>query len=233
LDRAWRDHSTGERVKYSARIERDGEHYANSAAGVFGIPLPTPANTLTWSFSMNPALLLIDIQNDYFPGGAMELHASARAGVQAAKLLQAFRQKSWEVIHIQHVSTRPGASFFIAHTAGVEIHAGVAPLDGEMVFQKNYANSFRETPLLAHLRDRQLGKLVIAGMMTHMCIDTSTRAAADLGFECVLVHDACATKALSFGAATVSAENVHSAFLAALNGPFAKVLSVDEICATL
>jgi nicotinamidase-related amidase len=70
-------------------------------------------------------------------------------------------------------------------------------------------------------------------MMTHMCIDTTTRAAADIGFQCLLAHDACATKELSFGGVKVSAEHVQTAFLAALNGLFAKVLSVKEMCGTL
>jgi nicotinamidase-related amidase len=147
--------------------------------------------------------------------------------------LRVFRQKSLPIIHIQHIFTRPGAKFFLPGTPGALIHTSVAPLDGETVFQKHYPNSFRETPLLEHLRQGQITQLVIAGMMTHMCIDTTTRAAADLGFECRLAHDACATKALAFGGVTVPAEQVHTAFLAALNGSFARVLSVAEVCAAL
>ena len=182
---------------------------------------------------MVQALLIIDIQNDYFPGGAMELVGAPLAGAQAGKLLHAFRQKSLPVVHIQHLSTRPGATFFVQNTEGVRIHECVAPTAGETVFQKNFPNSFRETPLLEHLRKHEITQLVIAGMMTQMCIDTTTRAAADLGFQCRLAHDACATKALTFGGATVSAENVQTAFLAALNGLFARVLSAEEICAGL
>ncbi len=182
---------------------------------------------------MTQALLLIDIQNDYFPGGAMELVGSPLAGTQAGKLLHAFRQKSLPIIHIQHISTRPGATFFLPNTAGAQTHESVAPKAGETVFQKNFPNSFRETPLLEHLHRHGVTRLVIAGMMTQMCIDTTTRAAADLGFQCLLAYDACATKNLSFGGATVSAENVQTAFLAALNGLFARVLSVEEISASL
>jgi nicotinamidase-related amidase len=182
---------------------------------------------------MTQALLLIDIQNDYFPGGAMELEGSSTAAARAGKLTQAFRQKALPVIHIQHISKRPGATFFLPNTPGVQIHESVAPNSGEAVFQKHYPNSFRETRLLEHLRDHQISQLVIAGMMTHMCIDTTTRAATDLGFQCVLAHDACATKTLTFNGATVSAEGVQTAFLAALNGLFAKVLSVEEICTNL
>jgi nicotinamidase-related amidase len=182
---------------------------------------------------MTKALLLIDIQNDYFPGGAMELSGSSIAGAKAGKLIQAFREKALPIIHIQHISISPGATFFLPNSVGAQIHESVTPASGEAVFQKNHPNSFLKTPLLQHLRDHQLSQLVIAGMMTHMCIDTTARAAADLGFKCVLAHDACATRALSFGSATVSAENVQTAFLAALNGFFARVQPVEEIRANL
>jgi nicotinamidase-related amidase len=182
---------------------------------------------------MAQALLLVDIQNDYFPGGAMELVGSPLAGVQGGKLLQAFRQRSLPIIHIQHISTRQGATFFLPNTAGAQIHESVTPEVGEIVIQKNFPNSFRATPLLEHLRKHDVSQLVIAGMMTQMCIDTTTRAAADLGFQCLVAYDACATKPLSFNGHTVSAENVQTAFFAALNGLFARVLSVEEICTNL
>ena len=118
------------------------------------------------------------------------------AGTKAGKLIEAFRGKGLPVIHVQHISTRPGASFFIPDTKGVEIHPSVSPEAGETVIRKNFPNSFRETPLLQHLRDNDITRLVIAGMMTQMCIDTTVRAAADLGFACSLAHDACATRAL-------------------------------------
>jgi len=178
---------------------------------------------------MGSALLIVDIQNDYFPGGAMELVGSAEAADRAAGLLRAFREKGAPVIHMQHVSTRPAATFFRPGTEGVKIHASVAPLASETVFQKHFPNSFRETPLLEHLRGKDIGRLVIAGMMTHMCIDTTTRAAADLGFECLLAHDACATRDLAFGTGKVAAKDVHTAFIAALNGLFAKALPAAEL----
>ena len=182
---------------------------------------------------MKQALLLIDIQNDYFPGGAMELVGAAAAGRQAGKLLEAFRQKARPVIHVRHLSTRQGASFFLPQTWGAQIHDCVTPRTGETVFEKHYPNSFRETALLEHLRHHEISELVVAGMMTQMCIDTTVRAASDLGFHCLLAADACAARPLSFGADTVSAEDVQTAFLAALEGLFAKVLPVESICAGL
>jgi nicotinamidase-related amidase len=182
---------------------------------------------------MNIALLLIDIQNDYFPGGAMELAGSVEAGQRAAMLLAAFRRTGRPVIHVQHISTRPGATFFLPDTQGAEIHPCVAPQEGETIVRKHFPNSFRETPLLEHLRESKITSLVIAGMMTHMCVDTTTRAAADLGFSCQLAHDACATRALSFGGSTVAAADVQTAFVASLNGFFAKVQSAGDLCAGL
>ena len=178
---------------------------------------------------MKPALIIIDIQNDYFPGGKMELEGSPEAARQAAKLLERFRARNLPLVHIQHVSNRPGASFFLPDTPGVSIHDAVAPRAGETVLQKHFPNSFRGTGLLEHLRGLGADHLVIAGMMTHMCVDASTRAAFDLGFSCSLAHDACATRAVAFGAQRVPAEQVHAAFLAALNGLYAKVQSADEL----
>lgn len=182
---------------------------------------------------MSLALLLVDIQNDYFPGGALEVVGASSAAAQAAVLLSAFRAKSGPIIHIQHIATRPGATFFLPDTAGAEFHTSVSPAPGETVFQKHFPNSFRQTPLLEHLRTVGVSHLAIAGMMTHMCIDTTIRAAADLGFSCSLCHDACATRSLFFNGLHVAAESVQVAYLAALDGPFARVISSRELLADL
>jgi Amidases related to nicotinamidase len=144
------------------------------------------------------ALLIVDIQNDYFPGGAMELVGSAEAAERAAALLPRFRTRGLPVIHMQHVSLRPGATFFLPKTEGVKIHASVTP-DG--IRDRHREALPEQLPRDAAPRSpaRQGHRpAAIAGMMTHMCIDTTTRAAADLGFECQLAHDACATRDLAF-----------------------------------
>ena len=182
---------------------------------------------------MKPALILIDIQNDYFPGGKMELEGSPEASLQAATLLQTFRTKGLPLVHIQHVSNRPGASFFLPDTEGVNIHANAAPRAGETVLQKHFPNGFRGTTLLQHLRALGADHLVIAGMMTHMCVDATTRAAFDQGFSCSLAHDACATRALAFGELHVPAAQVHAAFVAALAGLYAKVQNAAAIAAEI
>ena len=178
---------------------------------------------------MTKALLIVDIQNDYFTGGKMELEGSELASLRAGELLASFREHRSPVIHVQHVSVRPGATFFVPDTEGVKIHANVAPTDQETVIQKHFPNSFRDTKLLEQLRQIGVQELVIAGMMTHMCVDATTRAAADLGFQCSLAHDACATRSLSFDGTKVTAEHVHCSFLAALSGAYATVRSAKEL----
>jgi nicotinamidase-related amidase len=182
---------------------------------------------------MTTALVLIDLQNDYFPGGTMELSGPDEAVANARTLLEAFRKRGLPLFHIQHISKRPGATFFLPNTKGAEIHAAVTPLAGESIVTKHFPSSFRETTLLENLRGAGATKLVFAGMMTHMCVDTTVRAAADLGFECLLAQDGCATKALQFAGNQVDATQVQMAYLAALNGAFAKVQPAKDIAAGL
>jgi nicotinamidase-related amidase len=182
---------------------------------------------------MSAALVLIDLQKDYFPGGSMELVNAESAASQAALLLQAFRRRSLPVVHVQHFAKRPGAAFFLPGTVGAEIHEAVQPNAGEGVVTKHFPNSFRETTLLDALRSVDASTLVIAGMMTHMCVDTTVRAAADLGFQCSLAQDGCATRDLQFGGQRVEARHVQLAYLAALNGSFASVRPAHDLCAEL
>jgi len=177
---------------------------------------------------METALILIDIQNDYFPGGNMEVPGSLEASLRAREVLDLFRKRAMPVIHVRHVSVRPGATFFLPGSRGVEIHENVRPLSTEALIEKNYPNSFRDTPLREILEKEGITRLVIAGMMTQMCVDATTRAAFDYGFGCTLVHDACAARQLSFGGATVPGAHVQSAFLAALNGLYARITSAGE-----
>jgi nicotinamidase-related amidase len=174
------------------------------------------------------ALILVDIQNDYFPNGKMELHRSEEASLNAGKILKDFREKHLEIFHIRHLSTRQDASFFLPESAGAEIHRNVSPINGETVIVKYFPNSFRDTHLSDMLKEKDVKDLVICGMMTHMCIDATTRAAKDSGFNCILIGDACATRDLEINGKIVKAENVHNSFLAALNGFYSSVQSTNE-----
>lgn len=180
---------------------------------------------------MKPALVLIDLQNDYFPGGRMELVGIEAALVQAHKVLLAFRQSGLPIFHVQHVALGPEAAFFRPDTKGVEIHPTLAPLAKEPVFQKHFPNGFRQTGLLETLCRAGIEDLVICGAMSHMCIDSTTRAAFDYGLRCQVIHDACATRNLVFEGLEVPAAQVHAAFMAALRARYAQVLSLEEFLA--
>ena len=130
---------------------------------------------------MKSALIIVDVQNDYFPGGAMELVAMEQAARNCGKLLQSFREDAAPLFHVQHIANRPGATFFVPDSPGCEINERVKPLANEPIVVKHFPSAFRDTELQAMLRQAQVEQLVICGAMTHMCIDTTTRAAFDLG----------------------------------------------------
>ena len=170
----------------------------------------------------------MDIQNDYFPGGKMELVDMDTAAANAGNLLDLFRANTWPTFHIQHVSNYKGATFFLPDTQGMELHKRIVPLPEETIIQKHFPNSFRDTVLLDALKAADVEQVVICGAMSHMCIDATTRAAADLGFACTLIHDACATRDLEFGGKTVKAVDVHASFMAALGSAYAEVMSCGD-----
>jgi len=181
---------------------------------------------------MKTALLLVDIQNDYFPGGKMELEGSVEAAKKANELLQCFRDHRLPTVHIQHISRKPDATFFIPGNRGTDINDITAHYEGEPLVQKHYPNSFHETNLLELLREWEIERVIITGMMTHMCVDATARTAADLGFKVMVAEDACATRALTYDDTTIPAEHVHKAFLAALKS-YGQVMPVEQILAHL
>lgn len=178
---------------------------------------------------MDRGLVIVDLQNDYFPGGKMELFGIEAAAENARILLAEFRKSKAPIIHIQHISLSPNAFFFLPDTEGAQLNERVSPRDGETVVVKNYPNSFRNTSLSEILRSMRIDNLVICGAMSHMCIDATTRAAFDLGFNCTVAEDACATMDLFFNHKTIKASEVHASFMAALSSPYATVVSTKEI----
>jgi nicotinamidase-related amidase len=175
---------------------------------------------------MKKALLLIDLQNDYFEGGKMALVEPEKAALKAQKVLQQFRAVNLLVVHIQHIALSPTATFFIPNTHGSEINEMVKPIANEKLIVKHYPNGFRETELQEFLQNNGVTDLTICGMMTHMCVDATTRAAKDWGYNCTLIGDACATKQLEFAGIKIPAEHVHYAFLAALKGTYADIIGL-------
>ena len=178
---------------------------------------------------MSTGIVVIDIQKDYFPGGAYPLSGSEPAAVVARGVLDSARASGTTVLHFQHVATEADATFFIPGTVGVEIHPLVAPVASERQFTKGSANAFIDTGLEELLRDEDIDHLVIMGMMSSMCIDATTRAALDLGFDVTVVHDACAAPAFEFQGTEVPGASVQAAFMAALRDAGADVLAAADL----
>ncbi len=177
---------------------------------------------------MARGLLIIDIQQDYFPGGAFPLVEPEAAAAVASRVLESFRASGEPVVHVRHVWDADDAAFMKPGTLGIEIHPLVAPAEGEPVVSKAYPNSFRETELQALLGSLGVDELVVVGMMTSMCVDASVRAGADLGYTMTVVADGCACPDLEFGGRSVQAADVHASFLAALGDSYATVTTSGE-----
>jgi nicotinamidase-related amidase len=175
------------------------------------------------------ALVIVDIQNDYFPGGGFPLVGPEAAAEAAASVLARFRDSGEPVFHVRHVWDEPDATFMVPGTPGIEINEAVAPRGEEPVIEKEAPNSFLRTDLEARLRALDVDHLVVAGMMTSVCVDATVRAGVDLGFEATVVADACAAPDLAFGGVEVPAASVHAAFLAALADSYGSVVDSGEL----
>lgn len=178
---------------------------------------------------MKKGLLIVDIQRDYFSGGKFELVGSDEALANAKTALSRFRDKGLSVFHVRHTNLREDATFLAAGTTGAEIHPALAPVGGEDIVTKHAPNAFYDTPLLGLLKGSGIDHLVVCGMMTHMCVDTTVRATKDYDFTVTLLGDACATRDLSWRGETVEADKVQKIFLASLDGIFARVIETAEL----
>lgn len=176
------------------------------------------------------ALIVVDIQNDYFPGGKWPLVGADAAADNAVKVIEAARDAGDMIVFIRHESGAD-APFFTPGSDGAKLHPKVLNRENEPVVLKHFPNSFRETGLQALLEDKGIEDLVIIGSMSHMCIDATTRAAADLGYKVRVIHDACASRDLEFEGSVVPAAHVHAAFMSALGFAYAEVLSTKTYLA--
>ncbi|MEN8227937.1 MAG: cysteine hydrolase family protein [Bacteroidota bacterium] len=172
----------------------------------------------TLASGQKTALLLIDIQDFYFPGGRLQLENPEMAGMNAGLLLDHFRKSGLPVYHVRH-NFEPGGN----------IHNYVKPNPGEPVLSKDEVNVFIDTELLEMLQSDSIEQVVVCGMQTHMCVEAAVRAAHDLGFTCLLVSDACATRALQFEEHIISAKNVHYSTIKTLQGSYARVVSTEDL----
>ena len=175
------------------------------------------------------ALVIIDIQNEYSDAGKWTLPRFEQAAARAAHAIAAARAAGVPVVHVRHEITSTDEYGFVPGSAGAQIAGAVAPADGEAVIVKHHPNSFLETDLAARLDALGDGPVAFAGMMTSTCVDSTVRAASDMGLEAVLVGDACAAPGLEHGGVSVDADAVNAAFLAALGEDFAELVAADAL----
>ena len=169
------------------------------------------------------ALIMIDCQNTY-RSGIMQLTGVETALLEAQKLLKMARALKMPVFHIQH-DAGPGTPYDITAHIGA-IADEVAPIAGESVIVKHYPNSFVQTDLDQQLKAAGIKNVVLAGFMTHMCINSTTRGAFNLGYAVTVPAAATATRALAApDGSVVEAAVLQSAALAALADLFAVVVA--------
>ncbi|WP_371169078.1 cysteine hydrolase family protein [Aliiroseovarius sp. 2305UL8-7] len=180
------------------------------------------------------ALILIDIQqgfDDPFWGARNNPDAEANA----ARLLTFWRANNWPVFHVQHISTSVGSPLN-PEGGRADFKPEVAPRPDEPILTKHVNSAFIGTDLEARLRKADIGSVVICGLTTPHCVSTTTRMAANLGFDVTLPHDACAAftgnaDATWRNGASPTAETIHTTALDQLNSEFATVCTTDEVLA--
>lgn len=172
------------------------------------------------------AVLVVDLQNEYWPSGNLPLRGIEAAAENAARVIEHARSKGDLVVNIRHEA--PGGPIFVPGSQGAEINEIVAPRDNEAVITKNFPNAFRDTGLKAHLDENGIEDVIVIGAMSHMCIDATTRAANDQGFKTTTIHDACATRDIEFGGHTAPAAHVHTAIMGALAFFYGDVISTED-----
>ncbi|MBD3641010.1 MAG: cysteine hydrolase [Marinobacter sp.] len=174
------------------------------------------------------AVVVVDIQNEYFASGKMPLVNIEEAAAKAAQVIDAARQKKELLVHVRHEFPDPNAPVFTPGSDGIMIHESVAPKDDEPVILKNYPNSFLKTNLKELLDSNDIEEVVVIGAMSHMCIEATSRAASDFGYKVTVLEDACATMDLEFNGITVPAAHVHATSMAALGFAYANIQSIRD-----
>ena len=172
------------------------------------------------------ALIVVDIQNEYFPQGKLSLVGINEAAANAALVIASAREKGHTVIHVRH-EMPSDAPIFTTGSDGVEINEKVKPIEGEAIITKHYPNSFRETALTELLDKKNIKEVTVIGAMSHMCVDATVRAAVDFGYTTTTIHDACATLDLEFNGTTVPAAHAHATIMAAIEFLYGEVIDTQ------
>lgn len=180
----------------------------------------------------NTALIVIDVQEGLDEVGYWGTRNNPDAEANMARLLAAWRDQKRPIFHIQHMSTNPNSPLR-PHLPGNAIKAVVAPQGDEPVIQKTVNSAFIGTDLEARLHGQGIESVVIVGLTTNHCVETSARMAGNLGFRTFVVADATATfDRTGFDGTYYPAETIHAVALASLHDEFATVVKTDDLIGT-
>lgn len=178
--------------------------------------------------SKSTALILIDVQKG-FDSNYWGVRNNLNAEKNMQRLLLHWREKKMPIIHVKHVSTEP-ESPLRPNQQGNDFKPEVEPLQGEHIEEKNVNSAFIGTGLEKYLRQNNIGNVVLVGLTTDHCVSTTTRMAANLGFDTYVISDATATfNRTALDGKNLDADSVHEYALASLNGEFATVVDTDAI----
>ncbi|MDQ6919153.1 MAG: cysteine hydrolase [Candidatus Dormibacteraeota bacterium] len=176
---------------------------------------------------MKRALLVIDVQNEYFSGGAMPITHPPDSLKRITDAMDGAAEKGIPIVVVQHASENPEATSFRKGTPGWRLKGEVEVRKRAAVIEKTLPGSFTGTNLEAWLKENGVDTLVICGYMSQMCCDTTARQAVHLGYKVEFLSDATGTLDFSNEAGTVKAEELHRATLVTQQHRFSKVQNVE------
>ena len=186
---------------------------------------------MTLNFDARTALIPIDMQRGFDLDPARSNNPAIEA--HGRKLLSAWRAAGLPLVHVRHDSVQPGSPFAPGQP-GNALRPGFEPLGAEALVTKSVNAAFIGTDLDLRLRRLGVEQVVLFGLVTDMCVSTTARVAANLGYRTVVVGDACATFALpDADGRLIPAEDIHRAHLATLRAEFAQVVDTADVLAAL
>jgi nicotinamidase-related amidase len=176
---------------------------------------------------MNRALIVIDVQNEYFTGALPITYPNGHLD-KITHTMDVAQSKGIPSIVVQHTETAPDTPFFKRDSLEWQIHPQVRDRPCDLLIEKHLPGCFTGTGLEEWLKERNIDTLVISGYMTHMCCDTTARQAMHLGMNVEFLSDATGTLAVENNAGAVSAEELHRSILVAQQMMISTVLSTEE-----
>lgn len=176
---------------------------------------------------MKRALLVIDVQNEYFTGKLPVTYPPESLG-HILQALDAARSKGIPVVFVQHTAPAEDSPTFRKGSEEWRLHSAIANIRPDLLIEKHLPGSFTGTDLEHWLREKGIETVVISGYMTQMCCDTTARQAMHLGLRVEFLSDATGTLAVSNDAGSVTAEELHRAILVTQAMRFSKVMPTQQ-----